>query len=219
MKIAFLDSWLQSSARGSGTAVGIGGLQRALVDLGHEVERMAPTGAWPANLLLRRLLFNLRLPRLLRRRHYDLVVGFDLDGFLCPGRDLPAPYAVSIKGVLAEESLQETGRWRWLLAALSRLERYNARRARVVVTTSDYCRRAVVRHYGVPAERVRLVPEGIAPARWERLAEVAPYQGDGATVLCVARQYRRKHVADLLRSMPLVRRAVPAARAVIVGDG
>ncbi|HNP88183.1 MAG TPA: glycosyltransferase family 4 protein, partial [Kouleothrix sp.] len=37
--------------------------------------------------------------------------------------------------------------------------------------------------------------------------------------LCVARQYPRKHVADLLRALPLVRRAVPQVRAIIVGDG
>lgn len=219
MKIAFLDSWLQSSAQGSGTAIGIGGLRQALTALGHEVERLAPAGDRPANLLLRRLLFNLRLPRVLRHSRYDLVVGFDIDGFLWSAPGLPVPYVVSIKGVLAEESLRETGRWRWLLWALSRLERRNARRAPLVLTTSDYCRRAIRRHYGLPSDRIRLVPEGIDLPRWCRLAAAEPHASDGATVLCVARQYRRKHVADLLRAMPLVRRAVPSARAVIVGDG
>src|SRR5947209_4928792 len=140
MKIAFLDSWLQSSAQGSGTAVGIGGLQQALRGLGHEVTRLGPTRPQPADLTLRRLLFNARLPALLRRRHYDLIVGFDIDGFLWSGRPSHTPYVVSVKGVLAEESLQESGRWRWLLWALSRLERHNARHAPRVLTTSDYCR-------------------------------------------------------------------------------
>src|SRR5437879_77621 len=98
MKIAFLDSWLQSSAQGSGTAVGIGGLEQALRALGHEVTRLAPSSDWPANLILRRLLFNLQLPALLRRRHYDLIVGFDIDGVLWSSRDGPTPYAVSVKG-------------------------------------------------------------------------------------------------------------------------
>jgi glycosyltransferase involved in cell wall biosynthesis len=216
MKIAFLDSWLQSSAQGSGTAVGIGGLGHALRGLGHEVTRLSPRSPRPADLTLRRLLFNVRLPALLRPRRFDLIVGFDIDGFLWSGRPSATPYVVSIKGVLAEESLQETGRWRWLLWALSRLERRNARRAPLVLTTSNYCRRAVVRHYGVPEERVRLVPEGIDLPRWQRPAGPRP---GGATILCVARQYRRKHVADLLRALPLVRRSVPQARAVIVGDG
>jgi glycosyltransferase involved in cell wall biosynthesis len=218
MKIAFLDSWLQTSAQGSGTAVGIGGLQQALRGLGYEVTRLGPTSPRPADLTLRRLLFNVRLPALLRKRRHDLIVGFDIDGFLWSGQPSGIPYVVSIKGVLAEESLQETGRWRWLLWALSRLERHNARRAPLVLTTSDYCRRAITRHYGVPQERIRLVPEGIDLARWQRVAG-APRRGDGATILCVARQYRRKHVADLLRAIPRVRRSIPQARALIVGDG
>jgi glycosyltransferase involved in cell wall biosynthesis len=35
----------------------------------------------------------------------------------------------------------------------------------------------------------------------------------------VARQYPRKHIADLLRALPIVRRAVPGAHAIIAGDG
>ena len=66
---------------------------------------------------------------------------------------------------------------------------------------------------------IRLVPEGIDLPRWRRLAARAPQSGDGATILCVARQYPRKQVADLLRALPAVRRAVPRARALIAGDG
>jgi glycosyltransferase involved in cell wall biosynthesis len=124
-----------------------------------------------------------------------------------------------VKGVLAEESLQETGRWRWILWGLSRLERRNVRGAPLVLTTSAYCGRAIQRHYGVSEERIRIVPEGIDLSRWRRLVSTVPHTGDGKTILCVARQYRRKHVADLLRAMPLVRRAVPEARALVVGDG
>jgi glycosyltransferase involved in cell wall biosynthesis len=219
MKIAFIDSWLQCSAGGSGTAVAIGGLQRALQQLGHEVTRLAPRTNQPPDLNLRRVLFNLKLPALLRRSRYDLIVGHDLDGFFWSGRRHPTPYVVSIKGVLAEEALQERGRWRSLLGSLSGLERRNARRAPLVLTTSEYCRRAITHHYGVPEGRIRIVPEGIDLDRWRRVAEASPRHNDGRTILCVARQYPRKHIADLLRAMPMVRRAVPQARARIVGDG
>jgi len=102
---------------------------------------------------------------------------------------------------------------------LSRLEGANARHADAVLTTSAYCRSAIERHYRVPPSRVRLVPEGIDLARWRRVAAAEPRSSDGATILCVARQYPRKHVADLLRALPAVRRAIPRARAVIAGDG
>ena len=219
MNIAFIDSWVQSSAEGSGTAVAIGGLQRTLQQRGIQVTRLTPIQPWPRNLTVRRLLFNLHVPALLSSLRYDLVVGFDIDGFLWSKRVRRTPYLVSIKGVLAEEARQERGFVRSLLWSLSRLERMNARNADGVITTSAYCREAIRRHYGVAHQRVRLVPEGIDLARWRRIAQATPRRSDGATILCVARQYPRKHIADLLRAMPLVHAAVPAARAVIVGDG
>ena len=156
MRIAFIDSWIQSVVEGSGTAAGIGGLQRALLARGHTVARLAPPRPWPRNLTLRRLLFNMHLPALLRATRYDLVVGFDIDGFRWSGRHGSTPYLASIKGVIAEEMQHEGGRVRALFELLSRLEGANARAADAVLTTSDYCRRAIERHYGVAPARVRL---------------------------------------------------------------
>lgn len=219
MRIAFLDSWLQQVSEGSGTAAAIGGLGRALRARGHHVARVAPLAPWPANLTARRLVFNLYVPALVRALPYDLVVGFDIDGVLLAGRSL-TPYVCSVKGVIAEELQHERGGVRRLLWSLSRLERLNARRAPLVLTTSDYCRRKIGAHYGVPPARVRLVPEGIDLPRWRRLLDApgGPVR-DGQTVLCVARQYPRKHVDDLLRAFARVAPRFPRARLVVVGDG
>jgi glycosyltransferase involved in cell wall biosynthesis len=219
MHIAFIDSWIQTIAEGSGTAAGIGGLRSALEARGHRVARLAPPTERPRNLTARRLLFNLYLPALLRTLRYDLVIGFDIDGWRWSGARHGSPYLASIKGVIAEEMQHEGGRVRALFEVLSRLEGANARSADAVLTTSAYCRAAIERHYGIDPARVRLVPEGIDLARWRRVAADEPRSSDGATILCVARQYPRKHVADLLRALPAVRRAVPRARAVIAGDG
>jgi glycosyltransferase involved in cell wall biosynthesis len=163
-------------------------------------------------------LFNIQLPALLHTQRYDLVVGFDIDGFLCSGTGGDTPYLVAIKGVIAEEMQHECGRTRLLFEVLSRLERHNARGADAVLTTSNYCRDAIERRYGVPARRVLLVPEGIDLPRWRRIA-AQPRASDGATILCVARQYPRKHIADLLRALPIVLQDVPHTRTVIIGDG
>ncbi len=219
MQIAFLDSWIQNSAEGSGTAVGIGGLVGALRARGHTVSRIAPVAPRPVNLTLRRLLFNAQLGLRWRAQPYDLVVGTDIDGVFWSTRRGKTPYVVAIKGVIAEELRHEQGRTRRLFQALARLEARNARQADIVLATSAYCQDAIVRHYGVPAERIRRVPEGIDLARWRRLAAQSPRLSDGSTILCVARQYPRKHIADLLRALPQVRRSVPSAHAVIVGDG
>ncbi len=218
LRIAFLDSWLQQVSEGSGTAAAIGGLGRALQRRGHQVRRLAPWRDWPAALIWRRLLFNLQLPALLQQLDYDLVVGFDIDGFLWSGRRRGA-YVCSVKGVIAEELQHERGMVRRQLAILAALERINARRAPLVLTTSDYCRRQIGRHYGVPVQRVKLVPEGIDLAGWQaRLAATADVAAE-PTILCVARQYPRKHIADLLRAMAQLRKRHPAARLLIVGDG
>lgn len=219
LRIAFIDSWLQQVAEGSGTAAAIGGLGEALRRKGHTVTRISPLRPWPATLTTRRLLFNLYIPALLRTLPYDLIVGFDIDGVLLARRP-PAPYVCSVKGVIAEELQHERGAVRALLWSLSRLERLNARRAPLVLTTSAYCRRKLGEHYGVPAARVRLVPEGIDLARWRGLLDApgGPPR-EGRTILCVARQYPRKHIADLLRAFAKLAPAFPDARLVIIGDG
>jgi glycosyltransferase involved in cell wall biosynthesis len=219
MQIAFLDSWLQSSAESSSTAMSIGSLVKALRTLGHSVTRVTPIAPGSGNLTLRRLFFNVQLFARWRAQSYDLVVGTDIDGVFWSTRRGNVPYAVAIKGVIAEELRHETGRTRLLFQALARLERRNARQADVVLADSEYCQDAIGRHYGVGVERIRRVPEGIDLLRWQRIAERTPHRSDGSTILCVARQYPRKHIADLLRALSQVRRVVPSAHAVIVGDG
>ena len=219
MKIAFLDSWIQSNAEGSGTAVSISGLAQALEHQGHQVTRIVPLKHWPHNLTLRRLLFNIQLPMLLSRVHYDLIVGFDIDGFLWSSQERTVPYIMFVKGVIAEELQHERGRTHLLFRVLAQLEGYNARRADLVLTDSMYGRQAIQRHYGVPFERIGLSAPGIDLAYWRHVSERLPHTTDGHTILCIARQYPRKHIADLIRAIPIVQQRIPQVRVVIVGDG
>jgi glycosyltransferase involved in cell wall biosynthesis len=221
LRIAFLDSWLQDSSSGSGTAVAIGGLAEALIRRGHRVERLVPLGRWPRSLLLRRLWFNVTLPLRFRSGGrpgpYDLIVGFDIDGTLLSG-SMSAPYVCSVKGVLAEEAQCERG------LPLSLLERRNARRAPLVLSTSRYCIDRIRFHYGVATERLVTVPEGIDLSLWQPTADpTALVDLDAArdpfTVLCVARQYPRKRVVDLIDAFAVVTAREPRARLVIIGDG
>ncbi|HEX6292346.1 MAG TPA: glycosyltransferase family 4 protein [Herpetosiphonaceae bacterium] len=217
LRIAFLDSWLQTSVEGSGTAVGITGLEQGLQQQSHHIDRIAPSPD-RLSITLRRLLFNLKLPLRLRRAAYHLVVGFDFDGVWLPRGNWP--YVCSIKGIIAEELQHERGLVRLIFTLLSRLEGSNARRADRVVTTSEYCRRKIVQHYDVSPERIGIVPEGIDVRAWQAaLAQTPPRADSRPTILCVARHYPRKHVDDLLRAFALLRRHLPEARLRIVGDG
>ena len=227
LRIAFLDSWLQDSCSGSGTAVAIGGLGAALMARGHVVERLAPDASWPRPLLLRRLWFNCVLPQRLRNdakdTPYDLIVGFDIDGVRLAGATA-TPYVCSIKGVLAEEARCEKGWPRTMLSALALLERLNARRASLVLCTSHYCWERIREHYRVPPDRLTIVPEGIDLAVWQRSVETPSLEERDAlrepfTVLCVARQYARKRIVDLLDAFVHVMARESRARLVVIGDG
>ena len=147
----------------------------------------------------------------------DLVVGFDLDGCLV-GR-LPVPYVVALKGVAADELRYEHGWNRVRFRLLASLERRNAREADRVIVTSEHSRGAAAAAYGLPAENLAVVPEGIDVESWAGFTPDRRADPPTPTILSVARQYRRKNTAVLIRAMAGVRETLPTARLRIVGDG
>lgn len=199
----------------------IGGLGRALVAMGHDVRVRAP--AHRTGRTASRLRFNLALARRPPRDH-DLVVGFDLDG--CFLSTMPGAIRVtSLKGVMADEARFERGATRLRFRLLSRLERRNARAADRVVVTSRYSRGAAVAAYGLEESLVEVVPEGIALEEWPdpdrggRRALGPGAVGGRPAILTVARQYRRKDTATLLRAMVRVHEQIPDAELRVVGAG
>lgn len=242
LRIAFLDSWFTDPVRGSGSAMAIRGLREGLERAGHHVRVLRPDdrggpGVLPAGSIPRRLGYNVALRSRLDPSAWDLLVGFDVDGFLLP--DFPRlPRIVCLKGVAADELRFESGSVRLRLRALAMLESRNARTASGVVVPSRYSRRRVTDLYRVPAGRVAVVPEGIDAGRWTagRSAPrppaavrppgaTPPPAGAGRpesrppTVLSVARQYRRKNTRDLLIAFRRLLHRVPDARLRVVGGG
>ncbi len=226
IRIAFLDSWKREAVDGSGTAAGISALDRALRGRGHEVEVIRPAKADGS--LRTRLSFNRQtVPRLLRSDSYfDLVVGFDLDGFQWARDPMRrASYVVCLKGIAADESrFSRSLRERLHLLTLGWLERGNARRADGVIVPSRYSASFAEERYGLPPDTLCVVPEAVdlEPFRARRAAGA----GDRArvtdrppTILSVARQYPRKDTQTLIRAMPEVLRTHPGARLVVIGGG
>lgn len=197
--------------------MGIAGLRRGLEALGHRLE-LRPLRFRTGFHTLDRWLYNagvaLRPPR-----HVDLVYGVDLDGFLLGRRGRP-PLVVSLKGVIADELKNERGLTRVLLSMQARWERRNAERAEVVIACSRYSCEVARREYGIPEGKLAPVPEPIDLAEWDRrFAAARRHPRSGRVVLCVARMYPRKRVADLLEAALLLRRGIPEVRVRIVGKG
>lgn len=215
--MAFLDSWHAAPSRGSGTAVAIATLARGLRRLGHEVRTLAGRSRLPE--LPRRFVYNLGLNGRIRAVDPDLVVGFDVDGFLLPERR-DYPLAVQLKGVAADEARFDRGWGRWKLRLLASLEGRNARRADRVVVPSDYSAGAAAEAYDLERDGIAVVPEALDPGPWERLRARPPVRPDRRpTILSVGRQYRRKNTRTLLEALPAVQTAVPEVRLRVVGGG
>jgi len=220
LRIAFIDSWWHGAAHGSGTAVGIDGLADGLSSLGHRVTRLSPKNG--GGHLTARLLYNLHVPRLLPAGAYDLVVGFDWDGFLYRPKN-GCPYVVGLKGIAADELRHESGWSRWMMRGQACLEKVNTRHASKVVTTSCYSRRVGIAAYGLAEAKVSTVPEGIHGRHWRH--EELPTDETGAktsgdsVILTVARQYPRKNTATLLAAMAKLTDKLSAAKLRVVGDG
>jgi glycosyltransferase involved in cell wall biosynthesis len=196
-------------ARGSGTAVAIVRLRRALVEAGV-ISAVVSVPPWP------RAAFG-RPPRApTTLAGYDAVLGIDGAGRQLAGH-AGLPFIVLVKafyaGVLPNENVLE----RALLVRSLVTEMRGTREADAVVAPSQFAAAAVIRDYGADAAAVHVIPEPFDVDEWR--ASLPPRTRDGHRVLCVAHLYPRKRVIDLLDAWPLVRAAHLDARLDIVGNG
>jgi glycosyltransferase involved in cell wall biosynthesis len=102
----------------------------------------------------------------------------------------------------------------------ARWEARNVARADLVLVTSRYCAEVAQREYGVPPERLAVVPEPIDLEVWDDQFWRAPRRPRGGpVVLCVARMYPRKRIGDLLLAAGVLRARVPGLQMRVVGRG
>jgi glycosyltransferase involved in cell wall biosynthesis len=94
------------------------------------------------------------------------------------------------------------------------LTAWSARRARLVLTDSEFSRREITHHLGVPESRVRVIPLGMRVSRAP--AAATPRE---PIVLFVGSIFRRRHVDHLIRVFAReVAAQVPDSRLEIVGE-
>jgi glycosyltransferase involved in cell wall biosynthesis len=87
-----------------------------------------------------------------------------------------------------------------------------ARRADLVITISEFAKRSIVRHLGIPAEKVKVIPLGVDSHLF------TPNLGDrDGFLLYPARGWAHKNHARLIEAVALVRRSRPQLRLVLTG--
>jgi glycosyltransferase involved in cell wall biosynthesis len=136
------------------------------------------------------------------------------DVFVAPAYTAPAwlrrPFAVTIHDI----SFSRHPEWFRFREGLRRriLTRRAARRAAVVFTVSRFSRDEIADLYGVPQDRIRVVPNGVTHQRSVRAAAREPL------VLYTGSIFNRRHVPDLVAAFARVVHTVPEARLTVVGD-
>jgi glycosyltransferase involved in cell wall biosynthesis len=131
-----------------------------------------------------------------------------------------APVAAGVPVVLTIHDLSFVAhpewfpvRTRWRRRLVTTLA---ARRARHVLTVSEFSRREIVSRLGVAPERVTAVPHGLTGPAGSRPPSAGPRRG--ATVLFVGSIFNRRHLPELIRAVATVARRRPGVRLEIVGD-
>lgn len=147
------------------------------------------------------------LPRALGRARPDVLFA---PGYSAPFAS-PCPTAVTIHDVSffahpAWFSPREGLRRRHVTA-------WSARRAAIVLTDTAFSRDEIVRHIGIPAQRIRVIPPGLS-------APLTPAAGERELqILFVGSLFRRRHVDRLIAAFAeSIALRVPASRLVIVGE-
>lgn len=147
------------------------------------------------------------LPRALRAERPDV--------FFAPGYTAPLTVAAPLVLTVHDVSFFAHREWFAYREGTRRrvLTAWSARRARRIITDTEFSKAEIVRHIGVPASRITVIPLGIT-------AGPAPGRVDGRdpVVLYVGSVFERRRVDRLIAAFDHVADAVPGARLEIVGE-
>jgi glycosyltransferase involved in cell wall biosynthesis len=152
-----------------------------------------------------------------------------LDVWFAPAYSAPLTLRVPIVVAVHDVSFFARPEWFSVREGIRRrwLTRHSVSRAATVITISQFSKRELMERLGVPAEKISVVPPGVAPSGW-RLASgqpalvTTPPAASPPTasprVLFVGSLFTRRHVTDLIRAFAPIARAHADAHLDVVGD-
>src|SRR5207247_2149469 len=138
-------------------------LEPSTYDYLRKVADNAPLSVRGAKVTIESYLLGLTEER--RRKLKDLALAaFEREDYTEGPRG--GAFVVMLKGIIADELRHERGRVRALLTVQARWERRNTERADRVVVPSRYSASVAGEVYGIPPEKLAVVPEPIDLAGW-----------------------------------------------------
>lgn len=219
---AILTSWPADLATGSGTALFVNALTQALHASGWRAElyTMPSTGVdGYAQLLAARIGWNARMAHMPEVADSTWVLGLDYDGYGLPHRRGQTRIA-SARALFAEIVATEPEPLRSMLTVQAALDDLHFRQVDVVTVPSAYAAQAVQAYHAVPADRIRVIANGINLAEWDALLNSAPPRAHTRPVLlAVSKLYPRKRLDAVLRALPAVQASFPEVELRVAGGG
>jgi glycosyltransferase involved in cell wall biosynthesis len=148
----------------------------------------------------------MRLPEAVAQDHLDV--------FFAPAYTAPLRVKVPIVAAIYDLSYVAHPEWFGWREGIRRrwLTHRTAEKARAVITLSEFSRGEILKHLGVPEQRIHAIVPGI-----DRPAVKRSAYGE-ARVLYTGSIFNRRHVPDLIRAIATLRRTRPELSLDIVGD-
>lgn len=219
---AILTSWPADLATGSGTALFVNALTKALRGLGWDIDLNTLAGApldGYAQLLAARIGWNARVVHQPEVKDSQWVLGLDYDGYGLPRRPGQVRLA-SARALFADIAATEPEPLRSLLSLQAALDQQHFHQVDVVTVPSAYARQAVQAYHGLPAERIEVIANGIDLVEWDALLASAPPRSTTRPVLlAVSKLYPRKRIDALLHALPAIRASYPEVELRVAGGG
>jgi glycosyltransferase involved in cell wall biosynthesis len=155
-----------------------------------------------------------------------LIHGVDADVIFAPAYSGPLmskrPMVVSVHDVSFAAHPEWFGRREGLQRRV--MSRLSARRASRVLTFSDFSKREIVSHFGVPPDRVEVIYHGLTTlpgitSRGPRESEeTAGASADAPVVLYAGSLFNRRHIPELIAGFSLLASRHRQARLEVVGE-
>ncbi len=185
---------------------------------------------WPS--FLKVLSFALNASRLVEREALDAVIGLDRtphQDIYRAGDGCHREWLLRRKDL--ETPLKYTSLWLnplhlTILAIEKRLFRDG--RLKAVVVNSKRVKEEIMRHYGLPGQRIHVIYNGIEPDRFDitekgrerkRLRERLGLDPQDMLLLFVGSGFERKGLGPLIRAVDLLRRKEKRVKLLVVGKG
>lgn len=142
------------------------------------------------------------------------------DVLFAPGYTAPLTVASPVVVTIHDVSFFAHPEWFNVREGIRRrfLTAWSARRARAVLTDTEFSKSEITRHIGIDAKKVHAIPLGIAKPRQDALRTGPAAGAGGAMVLYVGSVFERRRVDRLIACFDQVIARVPHATLEIVGE-